>query len=385
MTNALKIVVKDNMVLTKDGQLLWKIASSEQIVDERRTKRALLWEAKVERLAEMLADSTKRKRLDETFLQVRGVSPASVHSDAFLTNLSQAYTNDDYIGERLILSVPVQKRSNKYAVYPQREMFEAPNDIITSERAQANEISSTRTSASYTLLDYALSNFVSNETLDNQDLPFNERTDMVVELAEHIARKREIRDAAALTTAANYGSGNSTTLSGSDQWDSAAGGNPIKNIQDGKAALFNGPGPTDVNGFCSLSVFNCLARHPTLLDLQKYTTNGLLTPDSIARYLGLSNLYVGASRKQTANEGQTASYSRIWGLDFGIVRTARTPSLRTACFAARFRKNNDPVVTEWFDPIAGKSGGYYCKNAVSEDIEIVAAFGGYIIKSACSA
>ncbi len=381
----MKITVKDNVVLNSSGGVLWKIPTADQIADSQRTKKGLAYEEKMERLQEMLRDSAKRKRLDESFLQVRGVSAASVHSDTFLTNLSQAYANDAYIGERLILSVPVQKRSNKYAVYPQREAFESPSDVLTNDRAQANEVSATRSSNTYELKDYGLSNFVSNETLENQDVPFNERADMVAELAEHLARKREIRDAALLTTASNYGSGNTTTLSGSDQWDSSAGGDPVKDIQTAKAALFNGPGATDILGFCSLSVFNCLARHPALLDLQKYTVQGLLTPDAIARYFGLAGLLVGESRKQTANEGQTASYSRIWGLDFGLVRTARAPSLRTASFAARFRKSNDPVVTEWFDPVAGKSGGYYCKNAVSEDLVVVASFAGYIIKAATSA
>ena len=56
---------------------------------------------------------------------------------------------------------------------------EAPTG--TSEKARANEISSTRSSATYELADYGLENFVSNETLDNQDLPFNERADMVAD------------------------------------------------------------------------------------------------------------------------------------------------------------------------------------------------------------
>lgn len=374
-----------NLVRNANGDVLFRIMSGDEIADKQRTSKGLRHERRMEKLQELLADPKKRATLDASWrdvLATKGVSASSVHSNTFLSNLSQGYANDTYIGERLILSVPVQKRSDIYAIYPQREMFEAPSDLLTSERARANEISSTRTNTNYTLLDYGLENFVSNETLDNQDLPFDERSDMTMELAEHMARKREVRDAALLTTAANYGSGNTTTLSGSDQWDSGAGGNPVKDIQTAKAALFNGPGATDVVGFTSLEVLNVLARHPSLLDLQKYTVNGLLTPESIARYFGLAALYIGEARKQTANEGQTAAYSRIWGLDFGVVRVARAPSRRTACFASRFRKQSDPVVTEWFDATAGKSGGYYVKNAVSEVTQVIASFGGYLIKSA---
>lgn len=359
-----------------------EIATSDDLFDLQRTPRGKRWDAYQKRMSEMLQSGEKIKRLDASFIQVKGVSPGSVHSDTFLTNMSQAYANDSYIGERLVTPVPVQKRSNKYAVYPQREMFEAPSDLISSEKAQANEISETRSSASYELKDYGYQNFVSNETIENQDVPFNERVDATLHLAEHLARKREERIASVLTTAANYGSGNTATLAGSDQWNSAGGGNPIKNIQDAKAALFNGPGATDIVAFSSLAVFNVLARHLQLLDLQKYTINGLLTPEAIARYFGFSAYLVGESRKQTANEGQTAAYSRIWGDDFGIVRVSRSPSLRTASFASLFRKASDPVVTEWFDATAGKSGGYYTKMAVSEDTKVVASFGGYLFKAA---
>ena len=372
------------LVLDAAGNVRFKVATGAEIANIQKTARDVRWENIQAKFQELLADPTKRKRLDDSFTLVRGVPAGQVHADQFLSNYSQAYTNDAYIGERLITAIPVDKRTNKFAVFPQREIFEAPDDLLTSDRARANEISSTRTSSTYELKDYALENFLSNETIDNQDLPFNERADMTMEVSEHLARKREMRDADLLTTAGNYGSGNTTTLAGSDQWNSGAGGNPIKNIQDAKAALFNGPGATDVWGFTSLDVFNVLARHPTLLDLQKYTVNGLLTPEAIARYFGLAGLLIGEARKQTANEGQTASYSRIWGNDFGLVRVARTPSKRTAAFAARFRKNNDPVVTEWFDARAGKSGGHYLKVAVSEDSRVIASFGGYLVKSAIS-
>lgn len=371
----------DPFVRGPNGNELYKVATGSEIAGMQRTARGERWERFLASLNEKAFDKDFCTRGNADYLRTKGVSPDSVHADQFLSNLSQMYTNDSYIGERLVMNVPVAKRSDKWAVYPQREQFEAPSDLLTSEKAQANEISNTRTSDSYDLLDYGLQDSVSNETLENQDVPFNERADMAKNLAEHMARKREVRLATLLTTASNYGSGNSTTLSGSDQWSSASGGNPIKNIQDAKAALFNGPGPTDLVGFCSLDAFNVLARHQQLLDLQKYTTNGLLSAEGLARYLGLSALLVGEARKQTANEGQTASYSRIWGNDFGIVRVARSPSRYTATFAGLFRKQNDPVVTEWFDAKAGKSGCHYMKIAVSEQAKVIASFGGYIIKS----
>lgn len=316
-------------------------------------------------------------------LQTRAVPGSSVHSNTFLSNMSVQYANDDFIGERLCSVVPVAKRSDAYAIYPQRERFEFPDDALGS-RSHANEINETRSSDNYSVKDYALQNFVSQDTLDNQDLVFDEMMDLVDACNEGLANRRELRCATLFTTAANYATGNSTTLSGSDQWDSSTGGNPIKDIQTAIAACFQGHGATDLIGWCSLSVFVVLARHPVILDNLKYQRTGLARRDELASYFGLSDLLVCASRKQTANEGQTASFSRIWGLDFGVARVARRPSRRSASFAAIFRMNGDPITTQWDDPALGVDGGHYARVAVREDLKVVANPTGYIIKAAVS-
>lgn len=360
-----------------------KAFTMADIVLNQRSEKRAAYDRFMAGYRDKSANPTTRKMLDESYrLEVRGVTPGSVHSDTFLGNMSVMYANDAYIGERLVTPVPVTKKTDKFAIYPQRERFEYPSDLL-GERAHANEISESRTNDTYSLLDYGYQNFLSQDTLDNQDPAFDERVDLIEAINEGIAFRRELRIASSLTTASNYT--NTTTLSGSNQWDSSTGGNPIKDIQTGIAALWNGPGATNIVGFCSLEVFNVLSRHPALLDIQKYTANGLLNRAQIANYLGLSDLLIGAARKQTANEGQTASYSRIWGLDFGIVRVAQRASKRTASFASLFRSADDPVTTEWFDATTGKKGGHYAKVAVSEDLKVVAATAGYLIKAATAA
>lgn len=313
-------------------------------------------------------------------LMEKGVPSGSVHSNTFLSNMSVMYANDEFIGEQLVRPVPVSKRSDDFAVYPRRERFEFPDDAMGS-RSKANEISETRDTDNYSVKDYALSNFVTRETLDNQDAIFDEKMDLVDSVNEGLAHRRELRISSLLTTASNY-SGNAVTLAGSDQWDSAAGGDPIGDIQAAVAATWSGRGATELVGFCSLSVFLVLSRHQQLLDLYKYTKQGLLNRQQIASLLGLSDLLVCASRKQTANEGQTASYSRIWGLDFGIVRRAARPSRRCAHFASIFRMSDHPVTTQWEDASIGVSGGEYVKVGVSEDLKVVASPTGYLIKAA---
>jgi hypothetical protein len=362
-----------------------KLYTADDIRREQRSEEGLAYEKLMKSAYALRSkDRDLYKRMNDELMQLKGVSSGSVHSNSFLSNMSVQYKNDDYIGERLVGLVPVAKRSDAFATYPKRERLAYPDDELGS-RSHANELSETRSSSNYSVLDYGYQNFVSQETLDNQDPIFDEMMDLVEAINEGIAFRREARVATLLTTTSNFASGNYATLSGSDQWDSASGGNPVEDIQTAIAATWEGRGASDLVGYCSLNVFNVLSRHPMILDMLKYQRSGLAKRTEIAEMFGLTDLLVGAARKDTANIGQTASYSRIWGLDFGIVRVARRATKRSAHFASIFRMNGDPVTTEWFEPRVGKSGGHYAKVGVSEDLKVVASDAGYLYKSVVSA
>jgi hypothetical protein len=374
--------------MSQSSAILHAPHTLDDVLSSQRTDKGLAYDALMKGITKIRQSSQAThkdqwKALNDEMLAMKGVSAAAVHSNTFLSNMSVQYANDEYIGERLVGYVPVDKRSNVFAVYPKRERFEYPDDALGA-RTHANELDESRTSDNYSVKDFGFQNFVSNETLSNQDPIFDEMMDLVDAINEGIAFKRELRLASILTTAANF-SGNTVTLAGADQWDSGAGGNPIKDIQVGKAALFMGRGQTDLMAYCSLQVFNVLSRHPHILDLLKYSREGIAQRTELANLFGFTDLLVGAARKQTANQGQTASFSRIWGLDFGMVRVARRATKRSAHFCSLFRMNGDPVTTEWYDPRVGKTGGNYAKVGVSEDAKIVAGDCGYIIKAATSA
>lgn len=352
--------------------------SPDDIAIHQRSARGIKFDEFQKKLDAMRADEAKRKRLNDSVLAIRDVSPSQVHSNAIMNELSVQYANDDYIGDQLMPYVDVTKRSDEFATYPKRERLAYPNDSI-STRAVPNEVSESRGADNYSVKDYALSGFVSQDTLDNQDGAFDEMLDLQMSVAEGIAFKREMRLATILTTSGNFG-GNTAALSGSSKW-SAGGSSPITNIQTAKAAIWNGGGPTDLVGYCSLDVMNVMVRHPELRDLFKYQASGLATPKLLANLLGLSNILVGAARKDTANDGQSASYSRIWGDVFGIVRVMRRPSKRTAAFGSTFRIKGDPSSTQWFDNAIGKKGGFWTKVGTSEDHKIVAADTGYLLTS----
>jgi hypothetical protein len=359
--------------------------TAHEVVQSQRSAKGLTYERWTKGLDAIRRSGNSKhkemmKRLNAEMLSLRSVSSSSVHSNALMTNLSVQYANDEYIGERLMPAVTVSKRSDDYAIYPKRERLAYPDDALGA-RSQANELDESRTSGNYSVRDYGFKNFVSQQTLENEDPIFDEMFDLIEAINEGIAFKREKRQSKILTTAANFG-GNTVTLAGSNQWNGAGGGDPIAVMQTARSAMWQGRGATEVLGYCGLEVFNVLARHPSILDLLKYQRSGLATRTELATVFGLDDLLIGAAREDTANKGQAEVDARIWGKHFGIVRVAKRATKRSAHFGSTFRMNGDPVTTQWFEPDAGKAGGFYGKVGVSEDSKVVAGDTGYLVLNA---
>lgn len=356
--------------------------SPQDVVRLQRTENGKRWDSLRDELRSKMRNADFRARRDVSIRELRTVTPGQVHSNAFMQNLSVQYANDEYIGLQLLPVLEVTKRSDSFPTYDKRSRIADVDDTM-SDRSQANELKDGRGEGSYQVKDYGLSDYLPAATVSNEDPAFDEMMDLTEALMEAESFKIEKRCATVLTTAANFGS-NTTALSGSDRWDSSAGGNPIRDIQAAIAGCWTGRGPGDLVGYCSLDVWNVLARHPLTLDLYKGTLPGLTKMDRLAQEFGLSKILVGACREDQANSGQTASYGRIWGKGFGVVRVARRASLRNAAFGYTIRMAGHPMVHQWFDPKTGVEGSYHAKVGVSEQQKIIAADTGFFIETAIS-
>ncbi len=299
----------------------------------------------------------------------KALTPGSVHYDTTLANISIQYANADYIGTQLMPVVQVAHLSDRYFVYDKRSRLAYPDDALGA-RASANELNENITTDNFSCKPYGYKEYVDNLTLKNQTAPLDEMVDVIANLNEGIAFREELR------IAATFGA-NTTTLGSGAYW-TAVGGSPVTDIQNAAAALWNGRGATRLVGYTSLNVWNALLRSAPILELFKYTRPGLATKTEIAQVLGLDDILVSSARKDTANESQAASYARIWGDVFGIVRVASSPGIRTAGFGYTFRFGQKDT-NEWFDPTVGPLGGYYGRVSVVEDHKVVAADVGFLI------
>ncbi len=359
------------------------VFSESDIKTAQRTAAGVAYEKERDALFDRLNnDEAFRKERVAFMNRIRAVGPSQVHSNAFMTNMSVMYKNDDYIGEQLMPVVSVPKMSDNFPTYDKRDRTGAPEDTLAGPGSDVNEINEDRGSDSYSLKPYGLKNSVSSSTIENQDPAFDELVDLIEAINEDLALHREVRCMTALTTAANYG-GNTAALAGGDRWDTSTS-DPLKNIQSAIAECWQGKGPGKMVAFTNLEVWNYLSRHPQLLDLFKYTSPGLTKMDAVARELGLSKLLVGAARRDTANKGQSASYSRIWPKSFGVVRVADRPTLRNASFGYTIRFKGHPVTHQWFDPTKGVTGSYVAKIGLYEQQKVVAGTTGFLLTTVIS-
>jgi hypothetical protein len=323
---------------------------------------------------------------NEQLLELKQIAPGAVHYNEVLRTMSVMYQNDDFIATRAMPLVMTNGAlSGVYFTYTKRDKFAYPDDDMT-DRSEANELNQNRGKQAYGLTLRGLKEYLDYATIQNQSAPLNELIDLHENCLYAMDFRRELRVAAAVMTAGNY-SGNTVALTGADRWNATtatevdADSNPGQDVDTGQAAMWPGAGPGKKIGVTSLAVHNVLKRHPKILKHSSVGHNAggpkFATRQMIAEYLELDEYYVGASRKDTANEGQTAAYSRIWSDSFAIIRAA-SPSLRNAGFGFVLQDAPSTNQTFWM-PEKGWKGAYMQKCARADQELIVAGDTSYLI------
>jgi len=336
--------------------------------------------------------SEERAKANAAYLRTirnESPSPGDVHTDAATGELSTQYGNDEFIGEELLPAVLVGKQTNLYPTYGKSDRLQLPADDRIAEMGETVEVVESRSTSTYACVDRGFKNGLAANTVANQDAPLDEMFDLTAGLLDRRGLARERRIATVVTTAGNYPAANKVTLAGADQWNAAGGGDPIGAMQTADAALWRGIAPAVTRAFCSLDIYNVLSRHEDFLGLFQYsgTAVGLATPQMISGFLGWENLLVGRARYDSAVEGDTDVYARVWGDYFGVLRVAMRQTVRSATFGLTFRwtmpgvvgANQGIVTQQWFDANKGLGGAHFAKVGESEDHAIQADDAGYLI------
>lgn len=316
----------------------------------------------------------------------RDLGPAAVHVNQLMTELSVRFANSGMIGEELAPPISVAKESNYYAYYDERDSLAFPDNFI-GPRGDVPEIEqdidTTNASNLYRCEGRGFKRLVSPREIANADVPIDPLLEAQLLVMEGNAWRREKKSAEFFTTSGNYASSNVTAVTAGEEWDSAGGGNPVKQIQDAVKGVFRTRGATRRIGACSIDVYMVLSRHPAILDVNKYQRVGFVPRESLAAFFNLDELYVAEAWEDTANPGATAAYSRIWGDYFVVLVQQPGASPYSYQFCSRFRKGGVQNET-LFVPHEGMSGMYHVKETYLEDLKGVAPRAGWLL-SGCLA
>ncbi len=259
----------------------------------------------------------------------------NIHIDQVLTNISLAFPNNEFVGDKLFPTVQVKKQSDKYYWFgrdtwvPETSDFRAPGSV-------ANEIPGVGVALdSYYAQEHSLQHAVTDEERQNTDSPMRPDSDATELVTQKILLGRELAIRNLVTNTANYATGLSKTLSGTSQWSDYTNSTPVKDWKDARLAIhakiFFEPNIAVI----PYQVMAVLEDHPDIIERIKYTDRAILTKEIIGAVLGISNIVVpGVALGTGMGFNITASY--LWGKDVILAYVPPRAGLRTPAFGYEF-------------------------------------------------
>jgi hypothetical protein len=310
-------------------------------------------------------------------LILKDLTVGAVSSTPILQELAVKFANDEFIGDRVLPSVPVTRTSGAVEYWyhnPENALTDVDDTI--GEDGSVNEVTEKLTRGSATMNERANKESVDVNALTQQDSVVRVLVEPLMTVMNNLGQRRERRQATLACTSSNYGS-NTATLTGSDKWDSDSGGDPQGAVEDAANTILSGTGQQRTVGFCGPTTFKVLRTHPAARDAFKYTKVGRLTREEVRDWLGLDELLVGRARYNTSLRGATASYSRVWtDTVFGVVRAPVMPMVKQVTFGVTLQAPYQEFEYMLDDP--GAAGKMVTKVSTADAVKVVAAVCGYL-------
>lgn len=250
---------------------------------------------------------------------------SNVHYNQILQNVSIRYKNGMYIGESIAPVIPVQKDSDNYYIFSKADDFRdtakyrAPG---TSSRQDGFSLSTD----SYKTREIAISTKLEDEVRKNSDSVLNIEVTKTNYVTKKIFLRHEILTEALFMTTGNWD--NSATPS--DLWDDYNNSDPITDIETAIDTVETGNGYPANSIIIAKNVWKKLKHHPAILAKLPNDTQRVTTIQDLKDIFGFEKIFIGEATKNTAKQGQTASYSPIWSKDVWVGYITDIPGIEEA-------------------------------------------------------
>lgn len=311
---------------------------------------------------------------------------ADLHVDAQLTNVSVRYQNDMYIGLELMPWVPVVKESDKFVLYS-KDNIKTPQ-TLRANRAEANV-------AEYAILgrdtyscnEHALKDYVSDRDRAQADDPLDPELDVTLELTDLLRLGHEVEVATQVTTAANYDTGHSVTLTGVDQWSDFSNSDPLDDIRVAMTKVLSVTAKNPNVLWMGHQVWDKLIDHPDIVARTKFIGKDP-TLGRVAMIFGVEKIIVGRAIKDVAPTGVIGTPGFVWGKDAGVMYVTPRPGIRVMSYGYTFGARPFQVA-KYNVPSRGKgtvavepSWIYDTKLVALDNLTDKDSIAGYVIKAA---
>ena len=248
---------------------------------------------------------------------------SDAHVDIPLSNISIMYRNMNYIGDSVAPLVEVMNESNKYYIFSKADSLRS-----TAQKRAAGTASKRHGFAlsndTYFCEEVADSTILEDELKQNADAVLRMETNKVNFVTDKVLLKFEQDVASTLTTNSNWGSNYSTPTV---LWDDYENSDPINDIETAISTIEDST-PNKVNKMViSKNVWKKLKHHPQLLERMSSNDVKSATLDLLKSIFNIQDISIGSTTINTANLGQTASYSNVWSDDVWLGYVAPTPGL----------------------------------------------------------
>lgn len=258
--------------------------------------------------------------------------------DKQVTSILTAYTNNDFIADKVLPVLPVAEESG---LIPQ--LLNSHLRIYNNKRSLYDE-SAHRMGFEYDNTDrYAIDYFDTEvympDRLQKQiQAPFNVRRDAGITAMQSLMLERE--NALATLCSSTAIITNNTTLTGADQYTNPSS-TPVEDVELARTTIYNATGREANAMIIGRKVFNALKIHPAFASNIRGANerlSGTALLDMIADYFEIprGNIFIGKSIKITSNEGQTETKSVVWGNDIVVFYRPDAPSIFAPSFGYSF-------------------------------------------------
>lgn len=290
----------------------------------------------------------------------------AAHIDAPLSSFATAYENKDFITP--IPDVKVTDLGGTFKKRNRRDVSKYINDRI-GDRDEAQMVTYTTSDGSYAIKRRALKADVNYSEMLNANTALSPEEVATETVMQGVMLAKEVRHATLLTTNTNYAATN--RIAAAAAWTDESLGVPDTNINSALATIPSIPQGCKLIAVCGLEVWNSLRKHPRILAMKGLTT-GMVSRAELAQFFELDEVRVSRLTYDNANEGQAATYTRVWGSTvFAIIAVPKTQGANVQGFAVNFVPSDGVRVRKYRVEQEGFGGTEYVQVEHGDDTQAI--------------